>query len=1161
MAGDHGKRKKFHDKDKYYKLAKEQGYRSRAAFKLTQINRKFHFLENAKIVLDLCAAPGGWTQVASRTMSSSSASSTKPNASGGNIILAVDILPIRHIGSNVITLIGDITTDKTKAQIRQNLQGASADVVLCDGAPNVGASYDKDAYEQNEIALHALRCATSHLKRHGTFVTKLYRSADYSAYVWVAKMLFGSVQAVKPSASRSQSAEIFLVCSDYLDPTSIDPKMLDPKHVFEQTDGAATGGGDKSQSGQTGGNDGITIFHKKFDEKRRSRVGYDMTQLDGAMRNIGSIVEFIESTSAVAGIDVHDGKKGALAKSDPIRMLSVCTGISFSCHLCNDKSIKNGDNSDDDRPQCSCKMYLEHPLTTSEIKTCLSDLKVLNKADFKGLLNWRSKMREEMRSMRDKSKRHSKRENDEGMENEESSSEDDDHHQQQNSEEEEEEIQKDIEEMRRRRERERKRMKKRERRIAGKRRARAALGMDVHAIDVPDNDKIFSLATITSGGMLERAREVDLDKVDDKEIFPDSSDSEDDDYNNDANIHDQNHSFVAKHSKYSDVVRDEHGNIIAQGEEDRINEETGYSYRLDEELDEAYNRYLAHTKNGNAKAGTKMAKRSKKAMRAKAAEEAQEDQEMMNTDNMNGTGSKITNDTRTYAKMLNGAKDSDDDDDENDTKVEHDYASSDDDGFHATPVTPEQHEHLSKIKESNIENKKKKQHSLSNGNDDDVTEERNPLIVSLPKEATSIKTARWFSNPLFESIGNTSSLATMSVKQSDGKSAMENNAYEFDSEEESDYDMNNIEHIGSDDEIDLKNHKLKSKSKTRSRKEKKFKNSTDEDNADLTADKVLALMPKTDKQLRHEKRIKAKERQDRKIARRARLTGEMNAEFEVVSNNADTAVDSDEDSMNAKSLEKFNGLSDSEKKKMLEARALIKAGLGGTNASNKDLGVFEVVSTEESRNAGRPLPIIDTRKYDTDEEDYDSDDHAATLALGTMMLRKSKAKAFVDASYNRYAWNDPEGLPDWFADDENKHYRPQLPIPPELLARMKEKFISLSTRPIAKVAEARARKNKRAQSKLAAAKKKAQSLANSSELSETMKLKAISKAMRGQEASKPGKTYVVAKKGAVNKGGKGLKIVDKRMRSDKRGVERADKKRKKGKQGGLTGSKKRRHHK
>ena len=130
-----------------------------------------------------------------------------------------------------------------------------------------------------------------------------------------------------------------------------------------------------------------------------------------------------------------------------------------------------------------------------------------------------------------------------------------------------------------------------------------------------------------------------------------------------------------------------------------------------------------------------------------------------------------------------------------------------------------------------------------------------------------------------------------------------------------------------------------------------------------------------------------------------------------------------------------------------------------------------------------------------------------------------------------------------------------------LLLKMKEKMAALSTKPIAKVAEARARKNRRAKLKLAAAKKKAQAVANSTEMSETMKLKSISKALRSEEGKKGGKQYVVSKKGQGKRGVKGATMVDKRMKNDKRSMDRATKKKKGGKSGGLTGSKRRRHHK
>jgi len=78
----------------------------------------------------------------------------------------------------------------------------------------------------------------------------------------------------------------------------------------------------------------------------------------------------------------------------------------------------------------------------------------------------------------------------------------------------------------------------------------------------------------------------------------------------------------------------------------------------------------------------------------------------------------------------------------------------------------------------------------------------------------------------------------------------------------------------------------------------------------------------------------------------------------------------------------------------------------------------------------------DDRMYDSDDEDYDNHDKIRTLALGTMMLRHSKKKALVDASYNRFAWNDPKELPSWFLDDEMRHNKPQLPIPTALLEQV-----------------------------------------------------------------------------------------------------------------------------
>ncbi|GMI13933.1 hypothetical protein TrVE_jg908 [Triparma verrucosa] len=934
-----GKRAKRHDRDKYYRLAKEQGYRSRAAFKLLQINKKYKFLSKAKTVIDLCAAPGGWTQVARNSLPST------------GTVIALDILPIRPI-PNVITHVADITTGKGQSLIRQSMSGSLADVVLCDGAPNVGGAFEKDSYLQNEIVLHSLKCACQHLMQNGTFVTKVYRSADYTSLVWVLKQLFGDVEAVKPASSRQQSAEIFLVCLGFKKPKVIDERFFQPKHVFSQISS------DKKA---------ISVFDKDYTKHRRQREGYS-EDLDATMRVMKPITEFIDTES-------------------PIEMLSESNGFKFDTEA--DKSIE--------------------ATMTDDIRESCDDLKLLGKSEFKSLLQWRERFKK--------------------MRKEEEEGSDDDEVKEKKpkrvltEEEREEEIMEEIREMKEKRIRKKKREKKKEREASAKLRRRKVMGMESNAQLEEEQEGIFSLDGV--GSKVAHVGDVNLDNVPAEAIDYDGSDSD----------------------------KGPEGGDGSDSDSD--------SDKMEDEMDAAYELFLSKTKNAEAKAGTRRAKRKKKEERRRLEEQAGEDVEQM----------AMGGEQQRYLELLSKGQGRDSDDDS---------GSSSDDGFFDEPEE-------GGVKGMKTTRKKSK-----------------GLLVDLEGEdADEVKARNFFADSIFEDEEE-------EVMEGGGAEMGESSSEEEREQEPRRKKQKKAAADKDDDDMD-----------------------EDEEEGPITGEDVVASMPKTDKQKRHEKRLAANQRLERRDARRAKQKGED--KLEIVNQQED-----DDDDLKE--------LDEKTRARVSEARRLIKAGMGGGGGKD-DKGGLEIAPKIEA---------IDDRTYGSDEEDYDSDDHARTLALGTMMLRKSKAKQLVDASYNRFSWNDPKDLPDWFQDDESRHYRPQLPLPPALVQKMKDRFMTMAAKPIAKVAEARARKSKRANLALKAAKKKAEQVAQSSEMSETQKLKAISKAMKGRQGGEgSGKTYVVAKKNGGKQGGKGVKLVDKRLKSDKRGMDRA---KKKGKKGGLTGGKRRRHH-
>jgi AdoMet-dependent rRNA methyltransferase SPB1 len=209
--------------DKYYNLAKEKGYRARSAFKLLQLNKKYNFLKDARILIDLCAAPGGWLQIAAQEM-------PRPRK-----IIGIDLDPIKYIG-DAETFVCDITSDECRKRLYGMLEDHQADVILHDGAPNVGTSWESDAFNQNLLVFYSLQLSSIFLREGGTFVTKIFRSNDYDSLMAVLMKMFKKVEATKPLSSRSQSAEIFVVCLEYRGHAGFNEDILEYENVFKNSD-------------------------------------------------------------------------------------------------------------------------------------------------------------------------------------------------------------------------------------------------------------------------------------------------------------------------------------------------------------------------------------------------------------------------------------------------------------------------------------------------------------------------------------------------------------------------------------------------------------------------------------------------------------------------------------------------------------------------------------------------------------------------------------------------------------------------------------------------------------------------------------------------------------------------------------------------------------
>ncbi|MBI5680055.1 MAG: 23S rRNA (uridine(2552)-2'-O)-methyltransferase [Methanobacterium sp.] len=186
-------------KEHYYKMAKKEKYRSRASYKLLQLNKKFKIIKPRDYVVDLGAAPGGWSQVALDLIGEE------------GMVIAVDLQRIRPFEqTNFVQITGDFTEKETIDKIEETLEW-NADVLLSDAAPKLTGITDIDQLKSVDIAENALKISDSILKIGGNFIIKLFQGEGFEEFLKKVKKKFNNVKTTKPPSSKKGSTEMYII--------------------------------------------------------------------------------------------------------------------------------------------------------------------------------------------------------------------------------------------------------------------------------------------------------------------------------------------------------------------------------------------------------------------------------------------------------------------------------------------------------------------------------------------------------------------------------------------------------------------------------------------------------------------------------------------------------------------------------------------------------------------------------------------------------------------------------------------------------------------------------------------------------------------------------------------------------------------------------------
>ncbi|KUO41783.1 MAG: 23S rRNA methyltransferase [Candidatus Hadarchaeum yellowstonense] len=190
-------------REHFYRLAKLQNYRSRASFKLKQLNQRYGLLRRGDVVVDLGAAPGGWMQVALEEVGEE------------GFVLGVDVQRIEKFPQkNVATLVADITSPTAREKIREMLP-RPADAVISDASPSISGVWDLDQARSVELVKAALEIAEAVLAPGGNFLAKVFQGAMMADFLELVRKRFDFVKVSKPLASRKGSAEVYVIAKGF----------------------------------------------------------------------------------------------------------------------------------------------------------------------------------------------------------------------------------------------------------------------------------------------------------------------------------------------------------------------------------------------------------------------------------------------------------------------------------------------------------------------------------------------------------------------------------------------------------------------------------------------------------------------------------------------------------------------------------------------------------------------------------------------------------------------------------------------------------------------------------------------------------------------------------------------------------------------------------